>query len=165
MHDAAQGAVKGASLARRRWLARLVNSRCAAICALGIGLLSLVLWAISAHVYYRPIGPLAIAARLPGVLLQACSQRSALHLVIMRDDRKPEFALERLTYLGNAGYSHGAVAGGLGFVFALLPKTFDGGDYTVPPHLAVVIPYWFIVGLCGVVCCRWFFFLRNRSRK
>jgi hypothetical protein len=84
------------------------------------------------------------------MLFQISSQRSALHFLAIWESggREWQFAVEPLGGVG--AYHHGSI-GALGFVFALLPKTFNGGDYTVPPHLAIVIPYWFIAGLSGAV--------------
>ena len=100
------------------------------------------------------VEPLAVAARGCGILGQVCAQRGAIHLAVMKQGGAAAFKLERMTHLGNAGYHHGAVSG-LGFAFACVPSGFTDGDLTMPAHAAVAIPYWFLVGLTGIVIGRW----------
>jgi hypothetical protein len=89
----------------------------------------------------------ACALRLPYVLFQSCALDEGVQLLTMSVPGRqfPSFEPGRATYLGNAGYPHDFVVNILGLVIAVLPTTYDGGDYLVPPHAALVLPYWLLI--------------------
>jgi len=82
-----------------------------------------------------------------------CSQKSALHMLAMRDrsGKWPSIHFDRQTCLGNAGYPHGLGLSLGGFEFRVLPRRYSGGDYVVFPYAAVAVPYWFITGATGLL--------------
>jgi hypothetical protein len=126
---------------KRPYFSRRVKVCCSAIAfALSSGL-----WLHSSGIYYRPLEPLTFAVRGPGALCQWCSQRSALHVLLMRtySAKWPSVHLHRQTYLDIADSRPEGVGFRLGgFALRVLPRTYHGGDYAVSPYAGVVVPYW-----------------------
>ena len=148
----------------RQQCARLVDCRFIRWTAAVVFPVALALWVAYSGVYYRPVEPLAAAGRGFGVLGQVCAQPGAIHFVVMKQTGPAAFKLERMTYLGNAGYHHGAVSG-LGFAFVCVPNGFTDGDLEMSAHAAVAIPYWFLVGLTAIVIGRWMWMGRRAARE
>ena len=119
-------------------------------------IVSLALWlAWASDLFYRGLPAPAVAVRASSVLCRACALRDGLHFVAMQGSAGQRgIRFDRATHLGNTGYRHGTVVNFLGFVVAVLPETFSGGDYTVSPHAAFVLPYWaLIVGFGWASLC------------
>jgi len=132
------------------------SNRCGII-ALTILSLSVGLWLYASGVYYRALEPLGIAWRTQGLVFQTFSNKGAAHFVVVAE--KPEFNLKfesaRPSYAHIAKYHHGSIVDFLGFAFAWLPASFNGGDYKVRPYAAVAVPYWFITLVLGLVVVQW----------
>jgi hypothetical protein len=139
----------------RQQLARLADNRFTRWTAAIVFPVTLALWVAYSGVYYRTVEPLAVAGRGFGVLGEVCARQGAIQFVVLKQGGAAAFKLERMTQLGNAGWSHRGAVSGLGFAFACLPKGFTDRDLSVPAHVAVAIPYWFLAGLTGIVIGRW----------
>ena len=81
-------------------------------------------------------------------MLQVCANDEGIHFLAMkqRADQFPEIQSGG----GFTAYYHGYVVNILGFVMAVLPTEYNGGDYVVSPHTALVLPYWLL--MVGAVC-------------
>jgi hypothetical protein len=92
---------------------------------------------------HSPATP-AVALRTSSGLAQGCALDDGVHFIVMQGGfgQSAGIQFDRATYLGNAGYHHGTVVSFLGFIAAVLPTTFNGGDYILSPHVAFVLPYW-----------------------
>jgi hypothetical protein len=99
---------------------------------------------------------LTVAIHVPRFLLQVRPLGNGIHFqAIGPAGHMRGFGVEPGTYShlgsdqpGDGGYRgdhDGYVVGGLGFVAAWLPHTFNGGDYILSPFLALVVPYWFLI--------------------
>ncbi len=107
---------------------------------------SSLLWLWTAGIYYRPLAKPACAIRLPFILLQAGANDEGVHFLAMRQSGRQFPTVHfRGTFFGNAGYHHGRVVNVLGLVIAVLPTEYNGGDYLVSPHVALVVPYWLLI--------------------
>jgi hypothetical protein len=106
-------------------------------------LTSVGLWLYSAGLYYRPLPQPAFSATGHSRIFQICTERGAIHTIIMWDvPEQPSVGFSRATNLGRGGYpfGHGFDLGG--FVLRLLPHTLRDGDCVMAPYAAIVIPYW-----------------------
>lgn len=110
-------------------------------------IVSSCLWVWTSGIYYRPLPKPACAVRVPFVLFQARASDDGVHFLAMNQHASqfPAIQVGRATSLGNAGYHHGCVVNILGLVIAVLPTTYNGGDYFVSPHVALVLPYWLLI--------------------
>ena len=116
-------------------------------------LVSFGLWVWTSGVYYRPLPTPGCAIRLPFVSLGASANDDGIHFRAMkqRAGQFPEIHFGG----GYTGSHHSHGFNMLGLVMAVLPTEYDGGDYRVSPHVAVVLPYWLlIVGAVGVLAIR-----------
>jgi hypothetical protein len=113
-----------------------------------VGSLGLRVW--TSGVYCREL-PTPAAAHFSPVLLQACAWENGVHFLAMYDrgTQQPFFQFGRGTNLGRSGYHHGAVLSALGLAFAVLPTSYRGSDYVVPAHVALALPYWFLMLASG----------------
>ena len=111
-------------------------------------LVSFGLWVWTSGIYYRPLPTPGCAIRLPFVMLGASANDDGIHFLAMkqRAGQFPEIHFGR----GFTGYHHGYVVNMLGLVMAVLPTEYNGGDYIVSPHAALVLPYWLMI--LGAVC-------------
>jgi hypothetical protein len=135
----------------RRW-SKATAGGCFAVFLVVVGIW---LWASAIH-HYRPFRRPSCAVRLRSLLLQATALDNGVHLLCLRDEssRAVSIRFERLSFLGNAGYHNGTVISFLGFTVAILTHTDGGRDYIVPPHAAVVLPYWLLIIVCGYASLR-----------
>ncbi len=132
---------------RRLWR-RIIGS----VLSLTIVVIALVLWWSTSHVNRHGHLPKpAAAVHVPGGFLQAVGMEDGLHCVCMRDhlSRSVSIQFDRATYLGNGGYHHGSISSYGGFTVAILTETPRNTDNLVSPHVAVVLPYWFLVAFFG----------------
>lgn len=125
---------------------------------LGVGALWIVLW-VDSHTWRQVAGEeFAVAVRGAGLQAQATSFRpGTLNLVLLHDYawRSPVASFRRLTYLGNGGYAHGYGFELPGFAFSVMPRAFHGGDYGIPPYVALEVPYWFLTAATGLLALRY----------
>jgi hypothetical protein len=135
----------------RRW-SKATAGGCFAVFLAVVGIW---LWASAIH-HYRPFRRPSCAVRLRSLLLQAAALDNGVHLLCLRDEsnRAVSIRFERVSFLGNAGYHYGRVISFLGFTVAILTHIDGGIDYIVPPHAAVVLPYWFLTIVFGYASLR-----------
>ena len=140
-----QQAATGASMKTKPDASESRKRRRLAGVAIAACLVSLGLWLWTCGVYYRPLPTPCFALRLPYLTVQASALDSGVHLLAMkgRSDQTTAIGFQPETSLGRGGYGHGWVVSAVGLVFVLAPA-FDGGDYGVSPHLALVLPYWLL---------------------
>ena len=120
-----------------------------AVLAAGMTLLvSFGLWVWTSGIYYRTLPTPGCSVRLPFVGLGACADDEGIHFLAMKQ-RAGQFPAIHFGR-GFTGYHHGYVVNMLGLVMAVLPTEHNGGDYSVSPHAALVLPYWLLI--VGAVC-------------
>ncbi|MCA9175134.1 MAG: hypothetical protein KDB14_11680 [Planctomycetales bacterium] len=107
---------------------------------------STLLWLWTSGVYYRPLPKPGCAIRFPFVSLEAGANEQGVHFVAMRQSGRqfPTIRFET-RFSGVAGYHHSHVVNFLGLMIAVLPTAYDGGDYSVSPHAALVLPFWLLI--------------------
>ncbi len=107
-------------------------------------LVSSGLWVWTSGVYYRPLPAPACVVRLPFVSLEACANDEGVHFVAMKQ-RARQWPAIQFGCARHGVYPHGYVFNILGLVVSVLPTQYDGGDYFVSPHAALVLPYWLLI--------------------
>ena len=102
-----------------------------------------------------------LGVNVPCLLLQATALRNGLHCVGMTGYPKWNVGIqfERQTYIHEPGYDRAQSISSAGIRFVLLTHTLDKTDSILPPFIAVVFPYWFLVGFFS------FMFLYLAARK
>ncbi len=106
-------------------------------------LVSFVLWVWTSGVYYRPLPTPGCAVRLPFVMLGSCADGEGIHFLAMKQ-RASQFPAIHFGR-GDTGYHHAYVVNILGLVMAVQPTKYDGGDYSVAPYAALIMPYWLLI--------------------
>lgn len=131
---------------------RLWRKIIASVFSLAIVVVAVVLWWSTTHVNRHGRFPKPTAAiHVPGGFLQATGMENGLHCICMRDhlSRSISIQFDRATYLGNGGYHHGSISSYGGFTIAIPTETPRDTDNLVSPHIAIVLPYWFLVAFFG----------------
>lgn len=120
-----------------------------AVLAAGMTLLvSFGLWVWTSGIYYRTLPTPGCSVRLPFVGLGACADDEGIHFLAMkqRAGQFPAIHFGRLY----TDYHHASVVNMLGLVMAVQTTEYDGGDYSVAPYVALVMPYWLLI--LGAAC-------------
>ena len=101
------------------------------------------LWVWTSGIYYRPLPTPGCAIRLPFVMFGATANDEGIHFLVMnqRAGQFPTVHFER----GFTSYGDSYAVNMLDLVVAVLPAEYNGGDYTVSPHAALVLPYWLMI--------------------
>jgi hypothetical protein len=109
-----------------------------------LGMAFLRVW--TSGVYYRSLPNPACAIRLPLIEVGIGADDKGVDLRVVKNAGS-QYPAVHVGGMNNMTDRHGYIVNCLGFVIAVLPTRYDGGDYSVEPYAATVVPYW--LGIVG----------------
>ena len=144
----------------------------AAVVCFALLLAVLALWLGTSGVYCRRLRGPSLVVWTPESEWRAAAGMEGLLFRYrrFRTNRALSVRFEYAGRLSSRWYCHGFVVSALGFTLAVLARSCTDIDLIIPPHVALVIPYWFAVSAFGVGFLwlsglgRWLFVSRRFSR-
>ncbi|MEJ7638027.1 MAG: hypothetical protein WKF75_08615 [Singulisphaera sp.] len=111
--------------------------------------ISLWAWTSGFPGHGRPRRGPSIAIELPGPVAMMYAGDNGVHFKCAWWNSRGRAVTIRFDRTAPGRYAFGLVANFLGFTIAALTHTYTESDMIVPPYVALVLPYWFLILLFG----------------
>jgi hypothetical protein len=119
------------------------------VCALLCFLTALGLWVLGTGAYYRHVDTPSVRVKLPYVSVvvdvntrQWAGAQRGVHFVVFKDEGGMRWPAVEPMMPSHLEHGLGWIANVLGLMVVVLPTEYNGGDFIVAAHAALVVPYW-----------------------